>query len=161
MSVSSGEGSSTVPLNSVQPMSTASANQIRKSPVERAGGLADLIVEHRLEGDELRRLPEALVIALVDAGLMRLCVPAAYGGPEADPVTLIAVIEELARHDGGTAWCSMIASTTASMAAFLPAESALEIYGPVDVVTGGVFAPNGIGTAAKVGGEDGFTVAGR
>ena len=129
--------------------------------VDRARALADLIVEHRLDGDVQRRLPQPLVTALIEAGLMRLCVPAAYGGPEADPVTLISAIEELGRHDGATAWCSMIASTTASMAAFLATESAMEIYGPVDVVTGGVFAPNGIGVAAHVDGEDGFAVSGR
>lgn len=129
--------------------------------VERARGLADLIIEYRLDGDAQRRLPEPLVSALIDNGLMRLCVPAAYGGPEADPVTLMSVIEELARHDGATAWCAMIASTTSSMAAFLPADSAQEIYEPVDVVTGGVFAPNGTGGAADVRGEDGFEVSGR
>ncbi len=55
----------------------------------------------------------------------------------------------------------MIASTTSSMAAFLPAETAKEIYGPVDAITGGVFAPNGVGTAATVDGADGFVVSGR
>ncbi|MDX2378523.1 MAG: acyl-CoA dehydrogenase family protein [Acidimicrobiia bacterium] len=142
-------------------MSARPADSITTGAVDRARGLEDLIVEHRLDGDAQRRLPEPLVSALVDAGLMRLCVPAAYGGPEADPVTLIAVIEELGRHDGATAWCSMIASTTASMAAFLPARSAREIYGPVDVVTGGVFAPNGSGVAASRDRDDGFEVTGR
>jgi alkylation response protein AidB-like acyl-CoA dehydrogenase len=148
-------------VNSVQSMSIASADQISRDPVERARGLAGLIVEHRLEGDVQRRLPQPLVTALVDAGLMRLCVPSIYGGPEESPMTLISVIEELGRHDGATAWCSMIASTTASMAAFLPAESAREIYGPADVVSGGVFAPNGTGVSAHVDGEDGFDVSGR
>ena len=56
-------------VNSVQPMRATSADQIGTSPIERARRLADLIVAHRLEGDELRRLPETLVTALVDAGL--------------------------------------------------------------------------------------------
>ena len=50
-------------------MRATSADQIGTSPIERARRLADLIVAHRLEGDELRRLPETLVTALVDAGL--------------------------------------------------------------------------------------------
>jgi alkylation response protein AidB-like acyl-CoA dehydrogenase len=142
-------------------MSAPPIEPTTRDAVDRARALADLIVEHRLEGDVQRRLPQPLVTALIEAGLMRLCVPAAYGGPEVDPVTLISVIEELGRHDGATAWCSMIASTTASMAAFLPTASAMEIYGPVDVVTGGVFAPSGTGVAASADGEDGFAVSGR
>jgi hypothetical protein len=142
-------------------MSAAPAEPTRPNAVDRARALGDLIVEHRLEGDVQRRLPAPLVTALIEAGLMRLCVPEIYGGPEADPVTLISVIKELGRHDCGTAWCAMIASTTASMAAFLPADTALEIYGPADVVTGGVFAPNGTGVATTLDGEDGFMVSGR
>ena len=45
---------------------------------------------------------------------------AAYGGPEADPLTMLTAIETLARADGAAGWCSMIASTTASQALFLP-----------------------------------------
>jgi alkylation response protein AidB-like acyl-CoA dehydrogenase len=55
----------------------------------------------------------------------------------------------------------MIASTTSSMAAFLPAETAHEIYGPSDIVTGGVFAPNGRGEVATIDGVEGFRVSGR
>jgi alkylation response protein AidB-like acyl-CoA dehydrogenase len=130
-------------------------------PVERARGLARLIGVHSDAAESARRLSQPVVEALTSAGLMRLCVPAAYGGPEVDPMTLVAVIEELSRADGAAGWCAMIASTTSSMAAFLPVETAAEVYGPADTVTGGVFAPNGRGTAAVRDGVDGFEVSGR
>ena len=101
------------------------------------------------------------VKGLTDAGLMRMCVPAAYGGPEVDPPTMVEAIEAVAHADGAAGWCSMIASTTSSMAAFLPVDAATEIYGDPSSITGGVFAPNGTGTATWVDGHDGFVVTGR
>ena len=109
------------------------------------------------EAERIRRLPAATVTALTDAGLMRMCVPVAYGGPEADPMTLVEAIEAVSRSDAAAGWCTMIASTTSSMALFLPVETAKEIFGDPAVVAGGVFAPNGTGTTD--GG--GFRVSGR
>ena len=48
---------------------------------------------------------------------MRMAVPAAYGGPEADPLTMLSAIETVARADGAAGWCTMIASTTSSQCA--------------------------------------------
>jgi alkylation response protein AidB-like acyl-CoA dehydrogenase len=129
--------------------------------VEAACGLAELIEAHAEEGEQLRRLPMPTVRALADAGLMRMCVPAAYGGPEVDPVTMVRAIEAVSRSDGGAGWCSMIASTTSSMASFLPPEAAQEMYGDPGSITGGVFAPSGTGVATTVDGIDGFSVTGR
>lgn len=129
--------------------------------VDRAHELRPLIEAHADSGELARRLPPVTVAALTSAGLMRMCVPETYGGPEADPTTLIEAIEALAVADGAAGWCSMIASTTASMAAFLPAETAATIYGDAQVVTGGVFAPNGTGAATERDGVAGFSVDGR
>jgi alkylation response protein AidB-like acyl-CoA dehydrogenase len=129
--------------------------------VEAARDLAELIEAHADDGERVRRLPMPTVKALSDAGLMRMCVPAVYGGPEVDPMTLIEAIEAVSFADGAAGWCSMIASTTSSMAAFLPADAAAEIYGDRTSITGGVFAPNGKGVATSVDGVDGFAVTGR
>jgi len=131
------------------------------SLVDAAYGLRETIEAHADDGERLRRLPTPTVKALVDADLMRMCVPAVYGGPEADPMTMVAAIEAVSIADGAAGWCSMIASTTSSMAAFLPEVSAREIYGDRTSVTGGVFAPNGQGVAARRDGVDGFEVTGR
>jgi alkylation response protein AidB-like acyl-CoA dehydrogenase len=74
---------------------------------------------------------------------------------------MVEAIEAVARADGAAGWCSMIASTTASMAAYLPAATAEEIYGDPSSITGGVFAPNGTGTTTTVDGRHGFAVTGR
>ncbi|HSP27320.1 MAG TPA: acyl-CoA dehydrogenase family protein, partial [Ilumatobacteraceae bacterium] len=129
--------------------------------VDAARDLAELIEAHADDGERIRRLPMATVKALSDAELMRMCVPAAYGGPEVDPVTLVEAIEAVAHSDGGAGWCTMIASTTSSMASLLPEAAAREIYGDRTSITGGVFAPNGKGETTTVDGVDGFSVTGR
>jgi indole-3-acetate monooxygenase len=129
--------------------------------VDAAWGLADLIEANADDGERIRRLPLTTVKALNDAQLMRMCVPEGYGGPEVDPVTLVEAIAAVAHSDGAAGWCTMIASTTSSMAALLPEESAREIYGDRASITGGVFAPNGKGEATTNDGVDGFRVTGR
>lgn len=129
--------------------------------VAAARSAAPIVIAHADEAEAARRLPDATVRALTEAGLMNLCVPSAYGGPGIGAVDLVEAFTTLAHADGAAGWCSMIASTTSSMAAYLPADAALEIYGDPTVVTGGVFAPNGTGVAAERDGEAGFSVSGR
>ena len=129
--------------------------------VEAARDVAELVEAHADDGERLRRMPMATVKALADADLMRMCVPRSYGGPEVDPMTMVEAIATVAHADGAAGWCTMIASTTSSMAAFLPADVAREIYGDPTSITGGVFAPNGKGVVTSVDGVDGFTVTGR
>ena len=131
------------------------------SIVVAARDLADLIEANADDGERIRRLPLTTVKALNDAQLLRMCVPAAYGGPEVDPVTMVKAIEAVAHSDGAAGWCTMIASTTSSMASMLPEAAAREIYGDSSSITGGVFAPNGKGVATSYGGVDGFSVSGR
>ena len=66
------------------------------SLIAAATDLAELIEAHADEGERIRRLPRPTVEALVDADLMRMCLPAAYGGPEADPMTMVEAIEAVA-----------------------------------------------------------------
>ncbi|WP_040495170.1 acyl-CoA dehydrogenase family protein [Ilumatobacter nonamiensis] len=129
--------------------------------VDSALGLAELIESHADDAEQARRLPPSTVAALVEADLMRMCVPDVYGGPEVDPVSMLHAIAHVAHADGAAGWCSMIASTTSSLSSFLPVEAATEIYGDPASVTGGVFAPNGRGAVVERSGVDGVSVSGR
>jgi alkylation response protein AidB-like acyl-CoA dehydrogenase len=122
-----------------------------------AASVTDVVAGQADAAEEQRRLPAETVAALVEAGLMRLCVPEKYGGPAVDPMTMVAAVETVARADGAAGWCAAIASTTSSMAAFLPVPVAERIYLPPGSVTGGVFAPNGSGVAV----DGGYRVTGR
>jgi alkylation response protein AidB-like acyl-CoA dehydrogenase len=102
----------------------------------RAAALAERI-EHE------RALPRELVDELLDAGLLGLCLPRSLGGREAHPAQMARALEELARADGATAWCAMIASTSSLLGAYLSPQEAELIYARGRSVTGGVFAPRG------------------
>lgn len=124
--------------------------------VRAARDVADIVEAHADAAERGRRLPMPVVDALRDADLLRMCVPRAYGGPEADPVAMAKAIEVVSIADGAAGWCTMIASTTSSLSAFLPPDAAMEIFGDPGNVTGGVFAPNGTGCAV----EGGYRVSG-
>jgi indole-3-acetate monooxygenase len=108
------------------------------------------------EGERERRLPAAAVTALADAGFFRLCRPRHLGGLEADPPTVLASVEELARHDGSAAWCALNSGIAGALHSFLPHEGARETGGD-DTVVNGVFAPSG----RAVERDGGYLVTGR
>lgn len=116
-----------------------------------AEAMQELVEAHADKAEQQRRLPKRLVQGLRDAQLFRMCVPVAYGGPEADVLTLVEAIETIAVADGAAGWCTMIASTTSSMSLFLEPEYARLIYGDPKAITGGVYAPNGTGVRCEGG----------
>lgn len=113
------------------------------SPLAAVRALAPAIRARAEEIEEGRRVPLDLVQALAATGVFRLCLPRALGGLEADVATLLDVIEEVARADGSTGWIVMIGATSGLVSGYLPLDTAREIFGAPDVVTGGVFAPRG------------------
>src|SRR5207249_6925283 len=127
------------------------------SPLDAARALGPEIraAAGRIEHD--RRLPLDLVRALTDAGVFRMCVPRSCAGGEADPATMVRVLETIARADGSAGWSAMIGATSGVASAYLPLDAACEIYGPPDAISGGAFAPQG--RAIPVTG--GYRVTGR
>lgn len=113
--------------------------------------VAPLIIEASDKAEQERNYPASVVQAMAGAGLMRMFVPAVYGGPEVAPAVALAAMEDVAAIDGAAGWLTMIASTTSSLAVFLEPAAAAELFGPANVVTGGVFAPNGRAVAVDGG----------
>jgi indole-3-acetate monooxygenase len=109
------------------------------------------------QAESERQMPRELAEQLRDAGLFRMLVPQVYGGPEVDPMTMVRAIAAVSEADGAAGWCTMIASTTSSMASFLPPDCARQIYGDVSLVSGGAVSPNGTG----IGVDGGWRVSGR
>jgi alkylation response protein AidB-like acyl-CoA dehydrogenase len=119
--------------------------------VESAVGLCELIEANADAAEKRRRLSSRVVNGLREADLLRMCVPTIYGGPAADPLTMATVIETVSAADGATGWCVMIASTTSSVAHFLPPDGAREIFGDRSMLSVGVFAPNGTAQGRHAG----------
>jgi alkylation response protein AidB-like acyl-CoA dehydrogenase len=92
-----------------------------------------------------------------EARLFRMYVPIDYGGLETDPITSMKVVEAVAEADAAAAWNLMIGTTYGIWAAFLPEESARQIYGAPDAVVAGALRASGIAHATA----GGYRVSGR
>lgn len=66
--------------------------------------IAPAIAEHRADLERERRLPARLFNVLADAGLFRLWLPKALGGPELSPNDFMRVVEAVAALDGSVGW---------------------------------------------------------
>ena len=144
------------------------ASQATAHPLSSAPGASALVAAARGFADELstrgpeleaaRQLAPDIAARFAQAGFYRMAVPAALGGIETGPQTIVDVIDALAQADGSAAWCVMIGSTTGLTAAWLAPEAARTVFGSDPAtITAGVFAPMG---TADVSGET-ATVTGR
>lgn len=122
-----------------------------------ARALAPAIRAAAPEIERERRLPEAIVKGMKQAGVFRMTMPRSLGGPEADPITQLEVIEALSEADGSVGWVAMIGSDGGFYCAHLAEPVARELYQDPDAVTASVLVPRG--RARRVPG--GYRVSGR
>ncbi len=124
---------------------------------ERARALAPLAREHALEGEAAGRLCAPVVEAIRASGLFSALVPRELGAAQATVREFVLAMEALSAGDGAAGWCAMISATTGTIAASLPREAAVEVFGDPRSAAGGVVLPPG--RAVRV--EGGFRVTGR
>lgn len=119
--------------------------QVAQSPSfpERAAALGPMLRERTDEIEAAGSLPDDVVTAMQDLDLLRMWVPEAYDGPEVSAAEALDAMVELGRHDGATAWCTMIANTTSLLAARLPAEWGRKLFGEPTSIGAGFAQPRG------------------
>jgi alkylation response protein AidB-like acyl-CoA dehydrogenase len=125
--------------------------------LENTRKLAPKVAARADEIAQLRRLPLDLVTELKTAGVFRMPMPAAWGGPEMSPRAQNEVVEILSAADASVGWCAMIGSDAGFYAAFLEEDAARALYPDLDSVTAGMLQP--AGRAVRVPG--GYRVSGR
>ena len=125
--------------------------------VEAACALGPQILALTEEMERQRRMPLPLVQAMKEAGLYRMSMPRAWGGPEVDPMTQIRAVEALSRYDGSAGWSVMLALHAGYFIAFMDQAAARRMYADLDTFTGGVTRPTGKAVAVK----GGYRVTGR
>jgi alkylation response protein AidB-like acyl-CoA dehydrogenase len=118
--------------------------------------LTSTIRDQREAIDSGRRLPEPLVEALTQAGVFRIAMPAAWGGPEMSPLEQIELIEILSHADPSVGWCVSILSDSGFYAGFLDEPAAQKLFPDLDARCAGMIAP--VGRAEIVAG--GYCVSG-
>src|SRR5688572_4894350 len=70
--------------------------------------LSPTIADRAAEVEAARRVPRDLLERLMEAGCLRISLPASHGGVAADLVSALRVHEAIARADASVAWTAMI-----------------------------------------------------
>ncbi|MFJ9746590.1 acyl-CoA dehydrogenase family protein [Streptomyces chartreusis] len=128
----------------------------RDELVDAAAKLVPLLRSRALWIDEHRRLPRDVVTAIEDSGLLRMQVPAQYGGYESDARAFVDVLTEIAKGNSSVAFCLSVYATLGWMAALWPDEALDEVYAEPHVRISGTTAPTG--TARRT--EGGYVLNG-
>lgn len=116
----------------------------RDALLDAARGCADVVVREASDSERAGTLTRASVDALVAARLFRAFLPRGLGGLEADPLTLIEIVEEIARQDGSAGWnVGMGGIISGIAAALLPEAGARQVFADPDTICAGGFPPQG------------------
>src|SRR5215467_9414428 len=127
-------------------------NVTADSLLDRVKEIAPIIREHAAEAEEKRRLSRPVVDAMLQAGLYSMARPKAFGGLEADPITMFRVVEEVARQDSAAGWNLQLSVASNSLLAWLPDEGAAEImHSPPNTIIATSFTPGRQATSVDGG----------
>ena len=117
---------------------------LRNELLAEVQSIAPILAEHAALSEKLGRLDAPSFEALRSTRLLGLHSPRELGGLEADPVTIVEVLEALARIDASASWALGIISGSSSIAgSFLPAASARRVFANGVPPMAGALAPGG------------------
>ena len=127
--------------------------------LEAVDGIAETLRASGPRSEELGTLAPEAVKALRESGMFRLKLANEMGGAEADPVTEMLVLENLAYHDLSSGWCTMVGATAiASCGMFLPPSGLAKVFNGNTIPTASIsFFPAGRGVREG----DGYRISGR
>ncbi|MFA5119936.1 flavin-dependent monooxygenase [Zavarzinia sp.] len=95
----------------------------------RARALVPFLKEQAAEGERLRRLPDAVVAAMQDAGLFRVLQPKRWGGYEMHPQVFYDVLMTLGEGDMSAAWCYGVIGVHPWQLALFDDQAAADVWG--------------------------------
>jgi 3-hydroxy-9,10-secoandrosta-1,3,5(10)-triene-9,17-dione monooxygenase len=120
--------------------------------VGRARALVPVLRERAAEADRLRRVPDANIIALRRAGLLKVLQSRRYGGYQMSLRTHIDVVAELSRGCTSTAWCAGVIHAHSWLMGLLPEAAQQDSYGTdPEAIVSAVIAPRGVARAVDGG----------
>ena len=138
-------------------MTQLSGNDTLTDVVARSAALIPLLRQNAGTTEKARRLAPGNVEALTEAGVFKMTVPRRFGGYEAALTTQNAVMENLARGCGSTAWVSTVCTACTWFVGLFPDETQDEIFDAPDVRVAGVLASAATATRR----DGGYVVSGR
>ena len=128
----------------------------RTELVQRVADIVPVLRANARWAEQNRRLADEVVDAMIGAGVLRMLVPAYYGGYESDQQTVVDVGIQLGRGDGSPAFCATAWWAQCWAVAHFPDSVQDEVFADPDVRICGTLVPNGHGEITK----DGVVVSG-
>ncbi|MBF6427877.1 acyl-CoA dehydrogenase family protein [Nocardia cyriacigeorgica] len=125
--------------------------------LNRIDGVGDIITNSQPEALRLRRATDHVVDALETTGVTRMTWPREQGGAQLGLLDQHAILTEIGRHDGSTAWLTAIWAATPWMIRLFGEEVFDEYLTSANTRAGGVFSITGTATPTT----GGYTVTGR
>lgn len=126
--------------------------------IAAARGLRALLAGEREEGERERRLTDAALRAMRDAGLFRAWVPHRFGGAEHDLATMMAATAEVTRGDPSAGWLALILGSGDWLTGLFPDAAQEEVFaGGAETRICQVLTPKAEATPV----EGGWRVSGR
>lgn len=119
--------------------------------------VAPLVRDRRDSFDRLRRLPDDVFETLADAGLFRLWLPQAIGGPELSPFEFMRVVEAASALDGSVGWLVGNGAGMSRVGGYVGKPVARDWFSDGRAFVAA--ATGAVGTATRVAG--GYRVSGR
>ncbi|QQQ78237.1 acyl-CoA dehydrogenase family protein [Saccharothrix sp. 6-C] len=126
-------------------------SQPRPDLVSRATGLVEMIRKHSGWHEEHRELHPEVLDALTENELLKMRIPARYGGSVPDMRTVVDVIAELARADGSVGWTCVSFTMASWLSSLVPDEAQDEIWADPDVRFCGSVELNGVAEPTEGG----------
>ena len=120
--------------------------------ISRARALVPAIQERAALAETQRRQPEETIQELVDAGLIRLLVPARWGGYEFPVSPTVNLIIEIGKADASAGWCTSFLISHAWVIMRFPEQAQREVWADdPDALIVTSFAPAGQFTPVEGG----------
>ena len=114
-----------------------------------------VVADHVEEIERGRRLPDAVVDILRQAGVNRMAIPVELGGLEVPVPEAVDVIASISSVDGSAGWCAAIGAGSNVFAGYLPEAAAGEVFADPDQANATMFAPAGTVDAEDADGRRG------
>ena len=120
--------------------------------VARVDEIADIVRADAAQAEIDRRLGDKTVDAMRDSGLLRMLLPARYGGGGLHMTQTFPVVEALSRVNGSAGWNLQIGATTAALANDLGDDARDEVLGDERAIVAGTINFMNIKARAADGG---------
>ncbi|WP_040806274.1 3-hydroxy-9,10-secoandrosta-1,3,5(10)-triene-9,17-dione monooxygenase oxygenase subunit [Nocardia concava] len=126
--------------------------------LDRVRDLLPAIAERAVEAEENRRVPDASIAELTQAGVFRMLQPARFGGDEASPIDFYEVVRTIATVCPSTAWVSSVLGAHPWQLALFEDRAQQDVWAEnPDTLVSSSYAPTGKLTVV----EGGYELSGR